>query len=193
MEALDMDEIEWGNTKHQIKAWWKLFLPEIEEVELAELPENFARRVKAYRKWPGKNEGKFDGTYPNKEIDVLWPLVTYIVSLQMMPVLPQKMMPWYVLNYVCKDDEACDAFTKGLSVWLADFLKNDPIFAGERVPYGSDIRDDEKVTNLCAVEPYIWTGKRSDKKCRRCKSCRIYLNGSIAGKNFRLETEQSFL
>lgn len=164
MKALDMDEIEWGNTKHQIKAWWKLFLPEIEEIELAELPENFARRVKAYRKWPGKNEGKFDGTYPNKEIDVLWPLVTYIVSLQMMPVLPQKMMPWYVLNYVCKDDEACDAFTKGLSVWLADFLKNDPIFAGRRVPYGSDIRDDEKVSNLCAVEPYIWTGKRSDKK-----------------------------
>lgn len=156
MEPLSMNELDWMNSKRQMRELWKVFLPEMEEIEEG-LPRNFLRRMKDYK--GSCEDDVITCPYPDAKIDELvWPLATYIISLQLMPALPKKMMPWYLLNYVCKDDNMAEETAKKLRSWVQDFLRKDPIVCGE-INYGSALSKREEISNSCEVRPYIQVDK----------------------------------
>lgn len=126
MDILEMNEQDWMNSKRQMREIWKVFLPETVEMETEKIPENFQRRIEFYKTWKKKKD--FARAYPDtKKEGLVWPLAAYLVSLQMLPMLPQSMMPWYLVNYVCRDDDAAKDVVERLQRWLADFLQEDPI------------------------------------------------------------------
>lgn len=156
MEPLGMNEQDWMNSKRQMRELWKIFLPEMDEIEEI-LPRNFLRRIKDYKdNWEGNVSVC---TYPDvKSSKLVWPLATYLISLQLMPALPKKMMPWYLLNYVCKNDDMAEDVAKKLHIWTQDFLRKDPIVRGE-VNYGPALSKREEISNSCEVRPYIQVDK----------------------------------
>ena len=154
MDILEMNEQDWMNSKRQMREIWKVFLPETVEMETEKIPENFQRRIEFYKTWKKKKD--FARAYPDtKKEGLVWPLAAYLVSLQMLPMLPQSMMPWYLVNYVCRDDDAAKDVVERLQRWLADFLQEDPI-VNEKIGYGSALQQAD-ISNPCAVIPYIQT------------------------------------
>lgn len=153
MDKLQMDEQEWMNSKRQMQEFWKLFLPEAEEIEAENLPENFLQRMAFYKE--NRRKCNFSGIYPNAKSErLVWPLATFLISLQLMPVLPQMMIPQYLVNYVCQDDEDAKNTSERLQLWLKGFLQKDPIVEGE-IEFGPAVQQQSNISNPCTVRPYI--------------------------------------
>lgn len=157
--SLDMDTQEWAHLKQQLKLWNQFIYPDLEEMEAANaIPDALASRLQAYRKFKNNNHYKeleHGLSYPKENENFLWPVATYLSLLQLLPILPEELIPSYALNFVCQDVHAKNLFAQKIKLFLNEFCNRDPVILGNVQIISTVENADETGRTFGAAWPYI--------------------------------------
>lgn len=163
--CLDMDTREWAHLKQQLAFWNKIVSPDIEEIEIdSAIPKALSKRLQKYRKFANSKE--FDHlehnlpAYPGEEGNLLWPVATYLSLLQILPVLPNELIPRYAINFVCRDEDTYYILLDKLQQFLENFCAYDPYTPKAISTYTNLLssKDSDRIPG--EVRPYILSVQR---------------------------------
>lgn len=159
-ESLDMDPAEWAHAKLQLKLWNKLLRPELEDFDeitdiiSSDLANPFDERLSQY----GESDVPAESLQYPQHDKIIWPLLTYLHLMQILPILPKKQIPCCMINYVYpgkyKD------FAEQLASYLAQCLDTDPITTMPLSQSSNYFRRSDERDKPGAAEPYLFLLER---------------------------------
>lgn len=168
--ALDLDAAGWAAAKQQMLYWNKIFYPDLEM--LSKPPRMLTPALCDRFVYWEENASQRDDSHNifemyNRELtcyrvddNVVWPMVTYLSLIQLLPILPRKLIPAFQINYVCEETILND-FTEKLSYFLTAFYEADPVIGGDIVSVEVPLPD--KGVLRGAGVPYILRAGKNTK------------------------------
>lgn len=140
--ALDLDAAGWASAKQQMLYWNNLFYPDL---EMLSKPPRILTPALCDRFTYWEQNGNLrdrarnileilerESTCYQSDDNIVWPVVTYLALIQLLPILPRKLIPAFQINYVCEETILKD-FAEKLLHFLTSFYELDPVVNGNIV------------------------------------------------------------
>lgn len=163
-QPLDMDKSDWGHAQQQMKLWNKVLPPDIEElpIEDYEFSTEMRKRMIACSR---RRTCAYEEIYENSQIfpdinDPQWMVLSYLLKMQILPLLPKRSVPKYYINLVCKNKTDRDMFAEDLKKFLSEYFKTDPLIQGE-VILSSLLLNKPITPENNAVKPYVFVPEKT--------------------------------
>ena len=169
--ALDLDAAGWASAKQQMLYWNNLFYPDLEM--LSKPPRILTPALCDRFTYWEQNANLRDrarnileiqereSTCYQSDDNIVWPLVTYLALIQLLPILPRKLIPAFQINYVCEETILKD-FAEKLQHFLTSFCELDPILNGDIVYTEVPLSARDAISG--ASVPYILRVTKNAKK-----------------------------